>query len=433
MSSLAMSIYLTHESTPPVWGDAARVSFQAECVLIHWDELDPFKLLHVQKAARGLIGQGLRVFKLCGDAWTTDAAFAFYQGAFSAKEKITIAYTDQTDPQGFTQLVEIIHWVRRLINQPASTLTPMALAQSAVNFLQRYAPETITSNMICGETLAEQGYMGVYTVGKGSVNPPVLLEVDYNPSGKSDTPVDLCLVGKGITFDSGGYSLKPSDSMIAMKSDMGGAATVTGALALAIARGLTKRVKLFLCCAENMISGNAFRLGDIIHYKNDISVEVLNTDAEGRLVLADGYIAASETQAPVLIDAATLTGSAKAALGREYHAVFSKDLALSQKVVQCAQAEHEYAWALPLAHWHTEQLASAFADIGNVSMGEGCAGASTAAAFLARFLTPNVKSWVHLDLSASYQPSANALWSAGGKGHGVRMIARMIQEFTQGR
>ena len=128
-----------------------------------------------------------------------------------------------------------------------------------------------------------------------------------------------CLVGKGITFDSGGYSMKSSAGMFDMKCDMGGAAVVAGALALAIEQGLTKRIKLFLCCAENMVSSYAYKLGDIITYKNGITMEVANTDAEGRIVLADGLLAAGETGAPVIIDAATLTGAAVGAMGGGLH------------------------------------------------------------------------------------------------------------------
>lgn len=141
----------------------------------------------------------------------------------------------------------------------------------------------------------------------------VLLALDYNPTGDKEAPVFACLVGKGITFDTGGYSLKQSAFMDSMKSDMGGAATITGALAFAITRGLNKRVKLYLCCADNMVSGNAFKLGDIIRYRNGKNVEVMNTDAEGRLVLADGLIDASAQKPELIIDMATLTGAAKTA------------------------------------------------------------------------------------------------------------------------
>ena len=148
-----------------------------------------------------------------------------------------------------------------------------------------------------------------------------------------------CLVGKGITFDSGGYSIKQTAFMDSMKSDMGGAATVTGALAFAITRGLNKRVKLFLCCADNLISGNAFKLGDIITYRNGKKVEVMNTDAEGRLVLADGLIDASAQKPEMIIDAATLTGAAKTALGNDYHALFSFDDALAGRLLASAAQE----------------------------------------------------------------------------------------------
>ncbi len=171
--------------------------------------------------------------------------------------------------------------------------------------------DAVSYRITKGEDLREQNYAGIYTVGRGSDRAPVLLALDYNPTGNPDAPVMACLVGKGITFDSGGYSLKQSAFMDSMKSDMGGAATLTGALALAAARGLKERVKLYLCCADNMVSGNAFKLGDIIRYRNGKTVEIMNTDAEGRLVLADGLIDASEQNAPLIIDAATLTGAAK--------------------------------------------------------------------------------------------------------------------------
>ena len=427
--SLAMDIYLTHQVASEIWGRKASFSFKDENVFIHLKVDEPYR---VQSVARSLVAQGVHRFNLCGD-WSDEQIFSFHQGAFSDQEQIHIQHPRIEDKQtDLSRLLTITRWVRRTINLPADQLTPVLLAQETTRFFEEQVSNAISTRIITGEDLQDQGFMGIYTVGKGSVEPPALLEVDYNPTGDESMPVSTCLVGKGITFDSGGYSLKPSDSMVSMKSDMGGAASVAGGLALAIGRGLSARVKLYLCCAENMVSGRAFRLGDIIHYSNGLRVEILNTDAEGRLVLADGFLAASKTKASVLIDAATLTGSAKIAVGREYNAVFSKDPRLSQQVTQFAQEEHEHAWALPLASWHEKQLTSAFADLANVSTAEGVAGASTAAAFLAQFVGDDVKTWVHLDLSGSYQPSSNAFWAAGAKGHGVRTIARMISEFTMG-
>lgn len=201
-----------------------------------------------------------------------------------------------------------------------------------------------------------------------------------------------------------------------------------GALALAISRGLNKRVKLILCCAENLVSGHAFKLGDILTYRNGISVEIQNTDAEGRLVLADGLLAASESGAAYILDAATLTGAAKTALGRDYNAVFALDEAEQVRALAAANAENEKAWPLPLEPWHAGQLTSAFAELGNVASAEGTAGATTAAAFLSRFVRDEGRGWVHLDLAASYQKSGNDLWATGAKGHGLRTIARWLQE-----
>jgi PepB aminopeptidase len=175
-----------------------------------------------------------------------------------------------------------------------------------------------------------------------------------------------------------------------------------------------------------MVSGRAMKLGDILKYRNGVTVEVQNTDAEGRLVLADGLIDATNSGASYILDAATLTGAAKVALGRDYHAVFSPQDEQRAAVMQHAAAEHELVWPLPLEPWHVNSLTSGYADLGNVSSTEGTAGATTAAAFLSRFVGPTVKGWVHMDLSASFQKSPNDLWSAGAKGHGVRTIARWL-------
>ena len=214
--------------------------------------------------------------------------------------------------------------------------------------------------------------------------------------------------------------------MDSMKSDMGGAATLTGALALAIDRGLKKRVKLYLCCADNMVSGNAFRLGDIIRYRNGKSVEVMNTDAEGRLVLADGLIDASEQNPELMIDAATLTGAAKMALGNDYHALFSFDDTLAQSLLDSAASENEPFWRLPLAEFHRSHLPSNFADLNNIAAPSHTAGASTAAAFLSHFVKNYQQGWLHIDCSATYRKGAVEQWSAGATGLGVRTVANLL-------
>lgn len=425
--SAMMNVVLSFTAAPAQWGDKALLSFTADEVLVHVPSgMEPER--KAQQAGRKLDAMGIKQVRLGGDGWQLETRWAFAQGFYNARggQQLEWGETSADELAELSARNKATRWVRAMINGTPEDIYPASLAAEAGEFIQSLAPEQVTYRTYSGEQLKDMGYVGLYEVGRGSERPPIMLELDFNPTGQLDAPVAACLVGKGITFDSGGYSIKSSDGMSVMKSDMGGAATVTGALALAIQRGLNQRVKLFLCCAENLVSGHAFKLGDILTYKNGISVEVLNTDAEGRLVLADGLLAASATGAPFILDAATLTGAAKMALGRDYNAVFSMNHALAQSAVAAAAAEYEKAWQLPLEPFHVGQLSSSFADMANVHGGEGMAGASTAAAFLSRFVPDNGQHWVHLDLAGAYQKSANELWGAGGKGHGVRTIAAIL-------
>ncbi|WP_375055517.1 aminopeptidase PepB [Zobellella sp. DQSA1] len=422
-----MNVILSHEAAAAHWGDRALLSFRDDEARIH--VTDPAERVRkAQQAGRKLDAMGIKQVTLSGDDWSLESRWAFAQGFYNAKggQQLDFGATGPEEQAELDARDRACRWVREMINGTPEDIYPASLATEAGKFLQSLAPGAVSYRTYSGEQLKDLGYVGIYEVGRGSERSPTLLELDFNPSGQADAPVAACLVGKGITFDSGGYSIKPSDGMAVMKSDMGGAATVTGALALAIQRGLNKRVKLFLCCAENLISGHAYKLGDIFTYKNGITVEILNTDAEGRLVLADGLLAASATGAPFILDAATLTGAAKMALGRDYNAVFSMNDDLALATVQAAREEYEKAWHLPLEPFHVGQLSSSFADMANIHGGEGMAGASTAAAFLSRFVPDNGRRWVHMDLSGSYQKAANDLWGAGGKGHGVRTIAAML-------
>ena len=164
----------------------------------------------------------------------------------------------------------------------------------------------------------------------------------------------------------------------------------------------------------------------MITYKNGVTVEVLNSDAEGRLVLADGLIAAQESNPACILDAATLTGAAKVAVGRDYNSLLTMDNKFAALAQLCAEQENEMLWRLPFADFHLEQIGSSFADIANIHSGEGMAGASTAAAFLAKFVKQPQSNWLHFDLSGCYQMSANSLWATGAKGHGVRTISKLL-------
>ncbi|MDM5100235.1 aminopeptidase PepB [Aeromonas salmonicida] len=429
-----MNICLSLQAAAAHWGEGAQLSFNGDEARIHLGAIaqEDDTLRTIQRAARRLESSGIKRVKLAGDDWDLERRYAFAQGFYAAKgtRELDFGPQSESDARELDALIKATRWVREVTNGCPEAIYPMSLAESALLLIRGLGGDQVTARITAGEALREAGHIGIWSVGRGSEREPVLLELDYNPTGDRNAPVVAALVGKGITFDSGGYSMKSSDNMLPMKSDMGGAAMVTGALALAISRGLNKRVKLILCCAENLVSGHAFKLGDILTYKNGISVEIQNTDAEGRLVLADGLMAASDSGAAYILDAATLTGAAKTALGRDYNAVFALDEVEQQRALAAAKTEHEKAWALPLEPWHVGQLTSAFAELGNVASAEGTAGATTAAAFLSRFVRDEGKGWVHLDLAASYQKSGNDLWATGAKGHGLRTIARWLQEVS---
>lgn len=426
MTTQAMNITLSTAAADARWGEKAILSTNDSGMTIHLNGNDP--LATIQRAARKIDGQGIRQVTLSGADWDLEKSWAFWQGYRGPKGERSVewAQLSEKDRAEFDRRLKIIDWVRHTINLPAEELSPSTLARSAVDLLSDVGGDAVSYRITKGDDLREQKYMGIHTVGRGSQRSPALLALDYNPTGDENAPVFACLVGKGITFDTGGYSLKQSAFMDSMKSDMGGAATVTGALALAISRGLKKRVKLYLCCAENMVSGNAFKLGDIIRYRNGKTVEVMNTDAEGRLVLADGLIDASEQNPELLIDAATLTGAAKTALGNDYHALFSFDDQLAQQLMESAASENEPFWRLPLAEFHRSHLPSNFADLNNIASPAHAAGASSAAAFLSYFVKNYQKGWLHIDCSATYRKGAVDQWSAGATGLGVRTIANLL-------
>lgn len=425
MTTTPMKITLSTAAADARWGEKATLTSNDSGMTIHLTGSDA--LTTIQRAARKIDAQGIRHVSLSGD-WDLEKSWAFWQGYRSPKGERTVEWAtlNDSDRAEFDSRMKIINWVRDTINLPAEDLSPEQLAQRAVDLLSGVGSNHVSYRITKGEDLRKQGYMGLHTVGRGSTRSPALLALDFNPTGDEKAPVFACLVGKGITFDTGGYSLKPSSSMDSMKSDMGGAATLTGSLALAISRGLTKRVKLYLCCADNMVSGNAFRLGDIISYRNGKTVEVMNTDAEGRLVLADGLIDASEQNPELLIDAATLTGAAKTALGNDYHALFSFDDELAQSLMSSAAGENEPFWRLPLAEFHRSYLPSNFADLNNIAAPSHTAGASSAAAFLSHFVKNYQKGWLHIDCSATYRKGAVDQWAAGATGLGVRTVANML-------
>ncbi len=425
--STQMPVRLTLEAAAEVWGSGALISFEGQSTVIHYaGSLDK-----IQQAARKLSAQGLKQIKLEGEDWGLEAIWAFYLGFRTPKHLPQLEWPELSadDQAELSARIQTAQFTCELINKSAEEVAPRQLATMASEFIKSIAPEgTVNIRIVKDKDLLTEGWQGIYAVGRGSERTSAMLQLDYNPTGDENAPVFACLVGKGITFDSGGYSLKPSNFMVSMKADMGGAATITGGLGLAILRGLNKRVKLILCCAENMVSGRALKLGDIIRYKNGKSVEILNTDAEGRLVLADGLIYACEQKPQMIIDCATLTGAAKQALGNDYHALLSFDETLSQRTLVAAKTEREGVWPLPVAEAHRDMLPSHFADLANISQGDYVPGASTAAAFLSHFVEDYQQGWLHFDCSATYRKSGNDKWAAGATGVGLRTLARLLSE-----
>lgn len=424
-----LTVQLSRQPAPEGYSDGSQLSSNEQGFLIHIEDNDlKASLPIIQSCGRKLQSLGINNVAISG-LWDIEQQWSLYLGMVIAKGGQNVLWLD-CDADELNARKKSYDWTRTMTNLPPADLYPMALATHAVSFLEEIAGKYISHQIVSGDDLLEAGWIGIHSVGRASIHPPALLSLDYNPTGDADAPIEYALVGKGITFDSGGYSIKSSEGMLAMKCDMGGAATVTGALGLAIMRGLNKRVRLILCCAENMISGSAYRLGDVITYKNGTSVEIVNTDAEGRLVLADGLLHAEELGAKKIIDAATLTGAAMMAVGGDYNAMFALDKEMLQAGLASAEGEFEGAWPLPLEKFHRNNCPSAYADTANSrpQKGGGMGGASNAAGFLSRFVNEDGAGWLHIDLAGAFNNNPNAKYAAGATAMGVRTIANLLQK-----
>ena len=331
-----------------------------------------------------------------------------------------------------TIVATAMHTVRDLVNAPSSHLFPESFAQEVIK-LADGAPVAVE---ILGEKeLLAGDFGGIIGVGKGSAHAPRLVKVSYSPAAATK---HLALVGKGITFDSGGISLKPPASLVGMKYDMTGAATVL-AVTLAAARlAIPLRMTAWLCIAENMPGGNAIKPNDVLHMKGGKTVEVLNTDAEGRLVLADGIVAASDEHPDAIIDVATLTGAQVVALGTRYAGVMGDDGLVGQ-VVATADRVGETFWPMPLPAEVRTILSSDVADIANSKPGNTAAGMLAGGVFLSEFVGTNGEGddrhtipWAHIDIAG---PSENrgggyGFVAKGPTGVTVRALIALAGEFS---
>jgi len=280
---------------------------------------------------------------------------------------------------------------RDLVNTPANDMSPEALAHAAVEVARRYGAR---HRVIVGDDLLKERFPAVHAVGRAAAVAPRLVDIEWGDASKPK----VTLVGKGVCFDTGGLDIKPGATMLLMKKDMGGAAVALALAQIIMDAKLPVRLRVILPIVENAIAGNAFRPGDVLGTRKGLTVEVGNTDAEGRLILCDALALADEEQPDLLIDTATLTGAARVALGPELPALYSNDDAAADELLRAGAAESDPLWRLPLWTGYDDELSSKIADVNNVST-SGFSGSIVAGLFLRRFVS-NARTWLHLDLYA---------------------------------
>jgi leucyl aminopeptidase len=318
-------------------------------------------------------------------------AYQFSRYKKPAKVPARLVLHQSADAEHINNIVQSIYLVRDLINTPTDNMGPSELADVAASLAKQYKGKL---HQIIGDNLLKENYASIHTVGRASDDAPRLLDLRW---GNSKHP-KVTLVGKGVCFDTGGLDIKPSSGMLLMKKDMGGAAHVLGLARMIMQANLPIQLRVLIPAVENAISGNAYRPGDIIKSRKGLTVEIGNTDAEGRVVLADALTEAASEKPELLIDIATLTGAARVALGTELPAMFTNRDDLAANVTKHGEQECDPVWRLPLYAAYRESLNSQIADINNNSS-DSYAGAITAALFLKEFVPDDIP-WMHFDLMA---------------------------------
>ncbi len=315
------------------------------------------------------------------------------------KKCATLSIKDLVKYQKAMETVNATKLVRDLINTPADDMGPTELAIAAASIAEQ---NNASYQEIVGDDLLQQNFPAIHLVGRASFKAPRLIEINW---GKASDPL-ICLVGKGVCFDTGGNNVKPSTSMRNMKKDMGGAAHVLGLAQMIMRLNLPVRLKVLISAVENAIAGNAHRQGDIVTTRKGLTVEIGHTDAEGRMVLSDALTYASEFNPELIVDFATLTGAARVALGADLPPVFSNESDFNTEIMACSNEVFDPLWSMPLYQPYKKQIVPDIADLrntGSVPMG-GCI---TAALFLEEFVGDNIP-WVHIDTFG---------WSNGRPGH----------------
>ena len=376
------------------------------------EETEPFAV-----AALSAFPEG--VFAL-GEGWSdpTASALGFLLGLYrfdqyrsAPSRDVRLVAPEGIDLVEIRRIAEGTTLARDLVNTPANDLGPAELADAAQALARTHGAEVAITD---GEAL-ENGFPMIAAVGAASTRPPLLIDLTW---GEPDAP-KVTLVGKGVVFDTGGLNIKPDNAMNLMKKDMGGAAQALGLASMIMDARLPVRLRLLIGAAENAISGAAFRPGDVLRSRKGLTVEIGNTDAEGRLVLADALTLADSETPDLLIDFATLTGAARVALGPDMPALFTRDDVLAEEIRVSGEDVHDPVWRLPLWPRYEGWLKSSIADISHISS-QPFAGATTAALFLHRFVE-RAKSYAHFDVYA-WNPEDRPGRPKGGEAQAIRAL-----------
>jgi leucyl aminopeptidase len=369
------------------------------------------------------------VYRLATDrdaAWRTQAAIGWGLGAYrfdrykpSEKPVPALYLPDDVDVDEVTRMVDATALVRDLVNTPAQDMMPEHLAEAARMLADAHGARFST---VEGDALLDENYPCIHAVGRASRHAPRKVELNWGDDGHPR----VTLVGKGVCFDSGGLDIKPSSGMRHMKKDMGGAAHVLGLAQMIMAANLPVRLRVLIGAVENAISGDAFRPGDVLASRKGLSIEIENTDAEGRLVLCDLLTEACEEEGrpDLLVDFATLTGAARVAVGTEIAACFTDEEDLYRELAAAAGALGDPVWRLPLHQPYRSALDSHIADIANCGSGP-YGGAITAALFLKEFVAPGVP-WIHFDVMA-FNTRTRPGRPRGGEAMGMRAMFQVIR------
>ncbi len=388
------------------------------------DEASPSRDLFRPGALPGLLPSGVyRFANAPHDTRLATLAFALGSYRFGRYRKTDSADVRLVPPDGIdaveiARMADAATLARDLINTPSNDMGPEELAQAAQTLATRYGA---SFNCIVGDELLSQNFPLIHAVGMASPRAPRLIDISW---GNPDHP-RVTLVGKGVCFDTGGLDLKPSGGMLIMKKDMGGAANVLALAHMVMDAGLKLRLRVLIPAVENAVAGNAFRPLDIFKSRKGLNVEIGNTDAEGRLVLADALALADEDKPDLLVDLGTLTGAARVALGPDLPPFYTNDETLAADVARCAKGENDPLWRMPLWPPYDSWLDSKVADINNAPGGT-FAGSITCALFLQRFVE-QAKSWLHVDIYG-WTPSAKPARPEGGECQAARAIYKLLSE-----